>query len=145
MTLDVELIKNDSIKRLFVKSFSKATIWVYDQFIRWSNSNVCLARALFSGWKCFIMWKCFIKLMCSVRLPQSAVKMTTSLITALLELILKRIGANFWISTLTTFVKIAIKILEACSTGKTACFETFVTGVTVTDKMRYCATSWKKR
>jgi len=70
-----------------------------------------------------------------VRLSQSAVNMTTSLITALLELILKRIGANFSISTLTTFVKIAIKILEACSTGKTACFETLVTGVTVTDKM----------
>jgi len=45
MTLGVELIKNDSIKRLFLKSFSKATIWVFDQFIRWFNSNVCLARA----------------------------------------------------------------------------------------------------
>ena len=79
-----------------------------------------------------------------VRLSQSAVNMTTSLITALLELILKRIGASFSISTLTTFAKIAIKILEACSTGKTACFETLVTGATVTDKMGYCVTSWKK-
>jgi len=26
MTLDVELMKNDSMKRLFLKSFSKATI-----------------------------------------------------------------------------------------------------------------------
>ena len=47
MTLDVELTKNDSLKCLFLKSFSKATIWVFDRFIRCSNSNACLASALF--------------------------------------------------------------------------------------------------
>jgi len=47
MTVGVELIKNDSIKRLFRKSFSKATIRVFDQFIRWSNSNVYLATAVY--------------------------------------------------------------------------------------------------
>jgi len=37
MKFGEELMKNDSIHRLFLKSFSNATIWVLDQFIRCSN------------------------------------------------------------------------------------------------------------
>jgi len=44
-----ELTKVDSVNRLFKKSFSNATTWVYDQCIWCPNSNACFAGALLLG------------------------------------------------------------------------------------------------
>jgi len=40
MTFGLELMKNDSINRLFLKSFSNATILVLNQFMQCSNSKL---------------------------------------------------------------------------------------------------------
>jgi len=54
------------------------------------------------------------------RLLQSAVNISTSRITAFLELILKPISTDFCKSAQTIFVKTAVNTLKTCSVGKTA-------------------------
>jgi len=55
-----------------------------------------------------------------VRLLQCAGEISTARNTALLELILKPISADFARICPGEFVKTAVNILEACSIGKTA-------------------------
>ena len=46
MTFGVELVKNDSINRLFGRPLPNATIWICDQFMQCSNSHAYSANAL---------------------------------------------------------------------------------------------------